>query len=35
MDAVLHAARAVHGARALQAHHADATTLLPEPLLKQ
>jgi hypothetical protein len=27
MDAVLHAARAVHGARALQTHHADATTL--------
>jgi hypothetical protein len=27
MDAVLHAARAVHGARALQTHHADAATL--------
>jgi hypothetical protein len=27
MDAVLHSARAVHGARALQTHHADAATL--------
>lgn len=27
MDAVLHAARAVHGARRLQTHHADAATL--------
>lgn len=27
MDAILHAARAVHGARALQIHHADVATL--------
>jgi len=27
MNAVLHAARAVHGARALQTHHADAAAL--------
>jgi hypothetical protein len=34
MDAMLHAARAVHGARALQTQHADAATLPAKTFIK-